>query len=101
MKTYKIAAIPADGIGPEVIAAGLQALEVLAKRDGGFNLDVKEFDWGSDRYKKTGALMPEDGTETLKARCGACACLFVRASINTPTYARRASCQAFRPLWPM
>ena len=66
MKTYKIASIPADGIGPEVIAAGLQALDALAKRHGGFNLDVTEFDWGSDRYKRTGALMPEDGTEQLK-----------------------------------
>ena len=65
MKTYKIAAIPADGIGPEVIAAGLQALEALAKRDGNFQLDVTEFDWGSDRYKRTGALMPDDGKEQL------------------------------------
>lgn len=66
MKTYKIASIPADGIGPEVIAAGLQVLDVLAKRDGGFELDVTEFDWGSDRYKRTGSLMPEDGTDQLK-----------------------------------
>lgn len=66
MKTYKIASIPADGIGPEVIAAGLQALEALARRDGGFQLDVTSFDWGSERYKKTGALMPEDGTQQLK-----------------------------------
>lgn len=66
MKNYKIAAIPADGIGPEVIAAGLQALEALASRDGGFELDVTEFDWGSERYKRTGALMPEDGKEQLK-----------------------------------
>lgn len=67
MKTYRIAAIPADGIGPEVIAAGLQALEALQRRDGGFRLDVTRFDWGSDYYKKTGAMMPEDGTERLKA----------------------------------
>lgn len=67
MKTYRIAAIPADGIGPEVIAAGLQALEALERRDGGFRLDVTSFDWGSDRYRKTGAMMPEDGTEQLKA----------------------------------
>jgi len=67
MKTYKIAAIPADGIGPEVIAAGLQALEALERRDGGFRLDVHEFDWGSARYKRTGAMMPEDGQEQLKA----------------------------------
>ncbi len=67
MKTYKIASIPADGIGPEVIDAGLQALDALASRDGGFALDVTAFDWGSERYKREGALMPEDGTETLKA----------------------------------
>nr|WP_304528568.1 tartrate dehydrogenase [Pseudorhodobacter sp. MZDSW-24AT] len=67
MKTYKIAAIPADGIGPEVIAAGLQALEALQRRDGGFMLDVTTFDWGSERYRKTGAMMPEDGTAQLKA----------------------------------
>ncbi|MBD3624155.1 MAG: tartrate dehydrogenase [Rhodobacteraceae bacterium] len=66
MKTYRIAAIPADGIGPEVIAAGLQALEALARRDGGFQIDVTEFDWGSERYKKTGALMPEDGRDQLR-----------------------------------
>ncbi len=63
MKTYKIASIPADGIGPEVIAAGLQVLETLAKRDGGFALDVTAFDWGSERYKREDALMPEDGTK--------------------------------------
>ena len=67
MKTYKIAAIPADGIGPEVIAAGLQALEALARRDGGFALEVTEFDWGSERYRKTGALMPDDGRDQIKA----------------------------------
>ena len=44
MKTYKIAAIPADGIGPEVIAAGLQALEALQRRIGGFTLEVTHFD---------------------------------------------------------
>lgn len=66
MKTYKIAAIPADGIGPEVIAAGLQALEALERRDGSFKLEVEQFDWGSDYYKKHGVMMPEDGRETLK-----------------------------------
>lgn len=44
MKTYKIAAMPADGIGPEVIVAGLQAFESPAKRDGGFVLSFTEFD---------------------------------------------------------
>jgi tartrate dehydrogenase/decarboxylase/D-malate dehydrogenase len=63
MRRHRIAAIPADGIGPEVIAAGLQALEALQKRDGGFALDVTHFDWGSERWRRTGALMPEDGAE--------------------------------------
>ncbi len=67
MRHYAIAAIPADGIGREVVAAGLEVLEVLAKRDGGFRLDVENFDWGSDYYKKHGVMMPADGRETLKA----------------------------------
>jgi tartrate dehydrogenase/decarboxylase/D-malate dehydrogenase len=61
MKQYRIAAIPGDGIGTEVIAAGIEALEASAKRDGGFALTFDHFDWGTDRYKKTGRLMPEDG----------------------------------------
>jgi tartrate dehydrogenase/decarboxylase / D-malate dehydrogenase len=66
MKTYKIAAIPGDGIGPEVISAGLEVLQALAKRDAGFRLDVEHFPWGSDYYKKTGRMMPDDGLEALK-----------------------------------
>ncbi|MFN3661348.1 tartrate dehydrogenase [Yoonia sp.] len=66
MITYKIAAIPADGIGPEVIAAGLQALEVLAARDGSFQMNVTTFNWGSDYYRRTGQMMPPDGTAQLK-----------------------------------
>jgi tartrate dehydrogenase/decarboxylase/D-malate dehydrogenase len=67
MKTYRIAAIPGDGIGTEVIAAGLRALDALAERDGGFALDVASFDWGSARYLREGALMPADGAERLRA----------------------------------
>lgn len=66
MKTYRIAAIGGDGIGPEVIDAGLQVLDVLARRDGAFRLDVQTFDWGSDYYKSHGRMMPEDGLATLK-----------------------------------
>ncbi|WP_442902539.1 tartrate dehydrogenase [Frigidibacter sp. MR17.24] len=66
MTRYRIAAIPGDGIGKEVIAAGLRVLGALAARDGGFALDVTEFDWGSDRYKREGALMPEGGAELLR-----------------------------------
>ena len=67
MQSYKIAAIPGDGIGVEVIEAGLAVLDALAERHGGFHLDVEHFDWGSDRYKREGALMPKDGAERLRA----------------------------------
>src|ERR1700752_2267211 len=63
MKSYRIAAIPGDGIGKEVIAAGVEVLEACAKRDGGFALAFDHFDWGSERYKKTGAFMPADGLD--------------------------------------
>ena len=66
MKTYKIASIPGDGLGIEVLDAGLRVLNALAERDGGFALDVTSFDWGSDRYKREGALMPADGAQDLK-----------------------------------
>lgn len=65
MKVYKIAAIPADGIGPEVIDAGLQVLEALENRVDNVKFDVQSFDWGSDYYKKHGVMMPEDGKEQL------------------------------------
>ena len=66
MRTHKIAAIPGDGIGTEVIAAGLEALAICARRDGGFRLEVENFDWGSDYYKTYGVMMPADGLATLK-----------------------------------
>jgi tartrate dehydrogenase/decarboxylase/D-malate dehydrogenase len=66
MREYRIAAIPGDGIGIEVIAAGLQALEVLAGRDRGFRLHVEHFDWSSAYYKKHGHYIPEGGLEKLK-----------------------------------
>ena len=66
MKTYQIAAIPADGIGPEVIDAGTAVLAALAERQGDVDYKITSFDWGSDYYKKNGVMMPEDGLETLK-----------------------------------
>ncbi|WP_343661880.1 tartrate dehydrogenase [Ralstonia sp.] len=66
MRVHKIAAIPADGIGTEVIAAGLEVLEVLSKRDGGFKLDVELLPWSSEYYLKHGHYIPEGGLEKLK-----------------------------------
>ena len=65
-KTYKIAAIPGDGIGNEVVPAGLRVLEAAAKRHG-FALKVSDFDWSCERFAKTGRMMPEDGLAQLKA----------------------------------
>ena len=66
MRQYKIAAIPGDGIGTEVIAAGVEALIACAARDGGFQLAFEQFDWGSERYKKTGAFMPANGLDLIR-----------------------------------
>ena len=65
-KAYTIAAVPGDGIGSEVITAGIQVLAALADKDGGFTLDVETFPWGSDYYLKHGEMMPDDGLEVLK-----------------------------------
>ena len=61
---YRIAVIPGDGIGAEVIAPTVRALGVLAAR-GGFALDVDEFDWSCQRYLRTGAMMPADGLDQI------------------------------------
>lgn len=66
MKTYKIAAIPGDGIGTEVVAAGVEALHALAKREGRFQFKVDVFDWGGDYYKKHGRMMPENGRALIR-----------------------------------
>jgi tartrate dehydrogenase/decarboxylase/D-malate dehydrogenase len=66
MKSYRIAAIPGDGIGTEVVAAGLEALHALAKREGRFTFDVDHFDWGGEYYKEHGRMMPENGRDLIK-----------------------------------
>ena len=64
MKSYRIAAIPGDGIGNEVIPAGI---EVLRKLEDGFRLEFENFDWSSKRYRATGAYIPQGGLEQLKS----------------------------------
>jgi tartrate dehydrogenase/decarboxylase / D-malate dehydrogenase len=67
VREYRIAAIPADGIGPEVIFAGLEVLDMLSACDGGFRLAVEHFPWGSDQYLASGRYIPEGGLERLLA----------------------------------
>src|ERR1700704_6956648 len=66
MKTYAIAAIPGDGIGTEVVAAGVELLHALARRDGNFKFQVDHFPWGSAYYKEHGIMMPENGRDRIK-----------------------------------
>ena len=66
MKTYRIASIPGDGIGIEVIAEGEKVLRDLARKDGGFALEFTPFDWGSERFLTTGAYMPDNPLEVLR-----------------------------------
>jgi len=66
MTTYTIAAIPADGIGPEVINAGLEVLDALASRMGSLEFAVTRFDWGSAYYRRHGLMMPNDGLDQIK-----------------------------------
>jgi tartrate dehydrogenase/decarboxylase/D-malate dehydrogenase len=67
MREYSLAAIPGDGIGPEVIAAGLQVLAASAAVDGGFRLAVERFDWNSENFLKRGHYIPEGGLERLRS----------------------------------
>ena len=66
MKTYRIASIPGDGIGNEVIPAGLEVLQKLSSVEG-FGLEFTSFDWSSKRYLDTGRYIPEGGLGKLKA----------------------------------
>ncbi len=66
MKTYKIACIPGDGIGKEVIPAGQTVLEALAASGSTFNFDFEHFGWGGDWYRAHGEMMPSNGLDALR-----------------------------------
>lgn len=65
MKTYRMAAIPGDGIGPEVIREGIRVLDAVARLDGTFRFEWEHFPWGCEYYLKHGRMMAEDGLQTL------------------------------------
>ncbi|RJE21356.1 tartrate dehydrogenase [Aspergillus sclerotialis] len=66
VKTHRVATIPGDGIGPEVISAGITVLQNLADTLGTFKLEFAHFDWSSETYKKTGKYIPDGGLDELK-----------------------------------
>ena len=112
MKVYRIAAIPGDGIGKEVVPAGQKVLEALANIDESFGFEFENFDWGGDYSRQHGVMMPDDGLDALRdkdatcsdlpatpispitSRCGACASRFARDSTSMPTCGRRACFRA-------
>ncbi|MEM9674675.1 MAG: tartrate dehydrogenase [Bacteroidota bacterium] len=65
MKNYKIAVVPGDGIGHEIVPAGLKVLEAAAKKHQ-FTLETQHFPFGAGYYKQYRAFMPDDGLDTLK-----------------------------------
>jgi tartrate dehydrogenase/decarboxylase/D-malate dehydrogenase len=62
---HRIAVIPGDGIGKEVVPEGMRVLEAAGRRFG-FELEWTTFDWSCERYAKTGSMMPDDGLEQLR-----------------------------------
>ena len=66
MKTYRIAVIAGDGIGKEVIPAGMSVLNMAAEQ-GNFRCEFTELPWGCDYYLQTGRMMDEDGLSRVKA----------------------------------
>jgi tartrate dehydrogenase/decarboxylase/D-malate dehydrogenase len=65
MKSFKIAVIPGDGIGKEVIPEGIKALEAVGSKHG-VGFEWTEFDWSCETYHNTGQMMPDDGLEQLR-----------------------------------
>jgi len=66
VKTYRIATIPGDGIGKEVVPAGREVLEALAATRSAFAFEFENFDWGGDYFRAHGVMMPEDGLDALR-----------------------------------
>jgi tartrate dehydrogenase/decarboxylase / D-malate dehydrogenase len=66
MKTYRIATIPGDGIGKEVVPAGASVLRSLAECSGCFRVQFEDFGWGGDWYRRHGVMMPANGLDALR-----------------------------------
>ena len=68
VKRYQIATIPGDGIGKEVVPAGREVLEAIAKGDTGLSFAFENFDWGGDYYRAHGVMMPANGLDALRSK---------------------------------
>lgn len=65
MKTYKIVALPGDGIGKEIMPLALDVMNTLVESVGGFQLEIDQYPWGCEYYLETGEVMPANGIEIL------------------------------------
>ncbi|HXP92386.1 MAG TPA: tartrate dehydrogenase [Candidatus Binatia bacterium] len=65
MKNYRIAVIPGDGIGKEVVPEGIRVVDAAARK-AGIRFDWEHFDWSCERYAATGTMMPDDGLERIR-----------------------------------
>ncbi|MFB4160210.1 tartrate dehydrogenase [Geomicrobium sp. JSM 1781026] len=65
MKSWKIASIPGDGVGKEVVPAAERVLHAMAEVHGGFQFEFTSFPWSCEYYLEHGVMMPEDGLDTL------------------------------------
>ena len=63
---HRVAVIPGDGIGKEVVPEGIRVLEAAGRRFG-FDFEWAHFDWSCETYARTGRMMPEDGLDQLRA----------------------------------
>jgi tartrate dehydrogenase/decarboxylase/D-malate dehydrogenase len=65
LRSFDIAVIPGDGIGPEVIDAGIRVLAAVQELGGGFRLNYTHLPWGCTHYLEKGEFMPKDGLAIL------------------------------------
>jgi tartrate dehydrogenase/decarboxylase/D-malate dehydrogenase len=65
MKTYRIAVIPGDGIGNEVVPQGIRVLEIAAKK-AGIKFRWDQFPWSCEYFKETGRMMPKNGLDQIR-----------------------------------
>ena len=70
MSDHRIAVLPGDGIGPEVVQVGVRVLEALAQKRG-YSLELVHLDLGADRYLRDGTTFPKDVADDIRERCDA------------------------------
>src|SRR5699024_12273753 len=67
MRTFNIALIPGDGIGPEVVAEGVKVLRAIEEMEQNLSFSLSTFPWGCEDYLEHGKMMTDDGIEQLKS----------------------------------